>query len=104
MNKKFPGSAAADLALIAAFWALFSAAFSVALASGQTGPVQAETSKPKMAEEVYKNIEVFKGIPADRLIPAMQFITSGLGVECSSAMWKEHSRRTIRSRSKQRGR
>jgi photosynthetic reaction center cytochrome c subunit len=83
MNKKFPGSAAADLARIAAFSVLFSAAFSVMLASGQTGPAQAEASKAKMTEEVYKNIEVFKGIPADRLIPAMQFIASGLGVECS---------------------
>jgi hypothetical protein len=36
-----------------------------------------------MTEEAYKNIHVLKGIPADQLIPAMQFITSSLGVECS---------------------
>jgi len=36
-----------------------------------------------MTEEAYKNVQVLKGIPADRLIPAMQFITSSLGVECS---------------------
>jgi hypothetical protein len=36
-----------------------------------------------MTEETYKNIHVLKGIPADQLIPAMQFITSSLGVECS---------------------
>ena len=32
---------------------------------------------------MYKNIEVLKGIPAGQLIPAMQFITASLGVECS---------------------
>ena len=37
---------------------------------------------PKKAEEQFKDIQVFKGIPADELIPAMQFITASLGVEC----------------------
>src|ERR1700726_386335 len=37
---------------------------------------------PKRAEEQFKNIQVLKGIPADQLIPAMQFITASLGVEC----------------------
>ncbi len=36
----------------------------------------------RKAEEQYKNIQVLKGIPADQLIPAMQFITTSLGVEC----------------------
>src|ERR1039458_6995824 len=36
----------------------------------------------KKAEEQYKNIQVLKGIPADQLIPGMQFITASLGVEC----------------------
>jgi photosynthetic reaction center cytochrome c subunit len=34
------------------------------------------------AEEHYKNIQALKGIPADQLIPGMQFITASLGVEC----------------------
>ena len=33
-------------------------------------------------EQVYKNIQVLKGVPADQLIPAMQFITYSLGVQC----------------------
>jgi photosynthetic reaction center cytochrome c subunit len=33
-------------------------------------------------EQVYKNIQVLKGVPADQLIPAMQFITASLGVQC----------------------
>ncbi len=37
---------------------------------------------PKLAEDQYKNIKVLKGIPADQVIPAMQFITASLGVEC----------------------
>ncbi len=74
MNDKF-SALAAKVALVAALF--------LTLASGQTGPAQPDAAKPKMAEEVYKNIEVFKGVPADRLIPAMQFISSSLGVECS---------------------
>jgi photosynthetic reaction center cytochrome c subunit len=43
----------------------------------------AGTSAPlKKAEDQFKNIQVLKGIPADQLIPAMQFITASLGVEC----------------------
>jgi photosynthetic reaction center cytochrome c subunit len=37
----------------------------------------------KTTEQAYKNIQVLKGLPAERLIPAMQFITASLGVECS---------------------
>ena len=40
----------------------------------------AAASKP--AEEVYKNIVQLKGTPADQLMPAMQFISSSLGVQC----------------------
>ena len=37
---------------------------------------------PRKAEDAFKNIQVLKGVPADQLIPAMQFITASLGVEC----------------------
>jgi photosynthetic reaction center cytochrome c subunit len=36
----------------------------------------------KTAGEVFKNVKVLKDIPADSLIPAMQFITASLGKEC----------------------
>jgi outer membrane lipoprotein-sorting protein len=36
----------------------------------------------KLAEEQFKNIQALKGIPADQLIPAMQFISASLGVDC----------------------
>jgi hypothetical protein len=38
---------------------------------------------PKPAEQVYKNIQVMKGVPSNRLMGAMQFFTKSLGVECS---------------------
>jgi outer membrane lipoprotein-sorting protein len=37
---------------------------------------------PKKAEEQFKNIQVLKGIPADQVVPGMQFIATSLGVEC----------------------
>jgi hypothetical protein len=42
-----------------------------------------QNSDGKTAEQVYKNITVLKGIPADQLQPSMQFIAASLGVECS---------------------
>ena len=36
----------------------------------------------KNAAEEFKNIQVLKNIPADQLIPTMQFIGASLGVEC----------------------
>ena len=39
--------------------------------------------KGKTAAEAYQNVQVLKDIPADQLVPAMQFITYSLGVECS---------------------
>jgi photosynthetic reaction center cytochrome c subunit len=40
------------------------------------------TAGQKLAEEQFKNIQALKGIPADQLVPAMQFITASLGVDC----------------------
>ena len=37
----------------------------------------------KTAQQAFKNIRVLKDIPADELIPSMEFITSSLGVECN---------------------
>jgi len=53
-------------------------------AKAQSGaPSQAvNAAGPKKAEEQFKNIQALKGIPADQLIPAMQFIRASLGVEC----------------------
>ena len=48
-------------------------------------PVPAPTAadmKGKTAEQFYKKIEVLKGIPADQVHPAMEYITTALGVGC----------------------
>jgi len=37
---------------------------------------------PNKAEGRFKNIQVFKGYPADDVFPAMQFISAALGVDC----------------------
>ena len=36
----------------------------------------------KTAEQQFKNVQVLKDIPAEQLIPAMQFIAAALGVQC----------------------
>lgn len=54
-------------------------------ARAQSTPPQAPAlgaGAPKLAEEQYKNIQALKGIPADQLVPSMQFIAASLGVEC----------------------
>jgi len=38
---------------------------------------------PKMAEEVYKNIQIMKGVPAPRLRTVMTNLTRWLGVDCA---------------------
>ena len=38
--------------------------------------------KPKTAAEQFKNIRILKDMRADQLIPAMQFMTASLGVDC----------------------
>jgi hypothetical protein len=36
----------------------------------------------KTAEQVYKDIQVFKGVPADKIMPTMEFMNIALGVQC----------------------
>jgi photosynthetic reaction center cytochrome c subunit len=45
-------------------------------------PPLAADMKGKTAEQFYKKIEVLKGIPADQIHPAMEYITVALGVGC----------------------
>lgn len=63
----------------------------LALAAGMAGGIRstqagrAQTpgdATPKTAAQEFKNIELLKDIPAEQLVPAMQFITASLGVEC----------------------
>jgi hypothetical protein len=55
-----------------------------------TGPsrVSADQQPPagvegKPAEEVYKNIQIFKGVPSQAILRGMQFFSRSLGVQCT---------------------
>ena len=43
---------------------------------------QEQPAPPKTAAQQFKNIQALKDIPADQLIPTMQFIDGALGVDC----------------------
>lgn len=66
-------------------WTCVAAAILIAIAGmrAQSGPSQSAASLAgKKTGEAYKNIQVLKGAPADQLMPAMQFISASLGVQC----------------------
>lgn len=49
------------------------------LAGGQTGPGE----KPPLAEKVFKNVQVLKGIPVDQFMGTMGFFSASLGMTCT---------------------
>jgi hypothetical protein len=63
---------------------LILSALTISIAKAQSGAAAATAAAagPKTAEQQFKNIQMLKGIPADQLIPAMQFMSASLGVEC----------------------
>jgi photosynthetic reaction center cytochrome c subunit len=55
----------------------------LALNGRPVSPQAANSGTPNpTAGQKYKNVKVLKDIPADALIPSMQFISASLGVEC----------------------
>ena len=48
----------------------------------QGTPDKPTSEGSKTAEQEFKNIKVLKNIPAEQLIPTMQFIAASLGVDC----------------------
>jgi photosynthetic reaction center cytochrome c subunit len=81
MNRKFVAGAG-----IVVVWAVSAATVHGTKAQSNTSAhgtsVAAPQAGDKKAEEQFKNIQVLKGVPADQIIPTMQFITASLGVEC----------------------
>jgi len=53
------------------------------LVSGRFIRPAATQGSEKPAEQVYKNIQVFKGLPAPQLIGAMNFMAGSMGVSCN---------------------
>ena len=67
--------------------ALLAALAAALLVAGAQTPRQAAhpaspSTAPKTASQQFKNIQILKDVPADQLIPAMQFMTASLGVDC----------------------
>src|SRR6266849_9388912 len=58
---------------------VFICLFPVAYASGQT-PQQ---EKPPMADDVFKNIQVLRGLTVDQFMGTMGFIAAALSLNCS---------------------
>jgi photosynthetic reaction center cytochrome c subunit len=52
-------------------------------ANGQAGPRGAAAgAKPPMAEEVFKNVQVLRGVPVDEFMATMGFIAASLSLNC----------------------
>jgi photosynthetic reaction center cytochrome c subunit len=58
--------------------------------SNQAGERNSQGNPPAIAEAVFKNIQVLKGVSSDQLIPAMRFITASLGVKCNYCHVPDH--------------
>jgi photosynthetic reaction center cytochrome c subunit len=67
---------------LAVMGTLMLAVSGVSAQSGMTGTKSSSEPSARTTDQVFKNIKVLKGVPADQLIPAMEFITASLGVQC----------------------
>src|SRR5579862_1901909 len=79
--------------LLGALAAMIVCLLGVALAVGQTAPEQ----KPVMAEDVFKNVQILKGIPVSQFMEAMGFFCASLGQSCeychdsSQGTWEDYA-------------
>src|SRR5437867_4241661 len=70
------------------------------LAGGQAGLAQ----KPQLAEEVFKNVQVLKGIPVDEFMSTMGVFSAALGMSCedchaaNDSKWENGARDTRTSK------
>ena len=71
------GSAKQSIVGVAALAAVWVAA--MAVASGQGGPAPAA---PPMAEQVFKNVQVLKGLPVNEFMGTMGIFSASLGMSC----------------------
>src|SRR4051812_19584312 len=72
-------------------------AVAVVMASGQA----AQQPRPPMAEEVFKNVRVLKGIPVDEFMGTMGVFSAALGISCadchedSDTSWDKYALDTV---------
>jgi len=69
---------------VSAGTALVGCWFSVALSGNQAAP-----ARPPMAEQVFKNIQVLKGIPVDEFMNTMGFFATATGLNCTDCHIEE---------------
>lgn len=55
----------------------------IPFASGQTAAPARTATKPQLAEEAFKNIQVLKGISVDDFLGTMGLMSAGVGFDCS---------------------
>jgi photosynthetic reaction center cytochrome c subunit len=57
----------------------------IIFAGAVLSPAQQKTDskEAKTADQVFKNIQSLKGVPADQVIPAMRYFSAALGVQCN---------------------
>jgi hypothetical protein len=71
-------------------------ALAVGLVRGQAGAAQ----RPQMAEQVFKNVQVLRGIPADEFMGTMGVFSASLGLSCEDChasndiSWDEYAKDT----------
>jgi photosynthetic reaction center cytochrome c subunit len=77
----------------------------IAVAGGQNAP----EPRPRMAEEVFKNVQILKGIPVDEFMDTMGMISAALGMNCldchtgdSDASWDRFAAETELKRTSRR--
>src|SRR3989441_9122607 len=59
------------------------AAFVWLLSVAVIGAQGARDERPRMAEEVFKNVQILKGIPVDQFMGTMGFFSASLGLNCT---------------------
>src|SRR5882672_3474081 len=83
--KRTPGNMNQSRTIAAVTAAIVLTLISVATLRGQAPT----TPRPPMAEEVFKNIQVLKGIPEDQFMGTMGIFASALGKNCTECHGQE---------------
>src|SRR3979409_2058858 len=67
------------------------------LAAGMSSGQAGQPTRPPMAEEVFKNVRVLKGIPVDEFMGTMGVFSAALGMSCedcheaSDSKWENYA-------------
>src|SRR5437588_6305099 len=65
--------------IIIMFLMMFVCLLAIESASAQAAPQQ----KPLLVEDVFKNVQILKGIPVDEFMDTMGFFAAALGLNCT---------------------